>query len=152
GGPGHQRPSPEHREDLPDLRAAPRDSDRPNVEPVQSPAFQQPELDHQQSESGPVHFGNRAIQPRETGSPPDRHEASYRMVNLLVALMAGTVSCGSCHQATWDSFRQTAHFLSSSRATSDSIRGSFVKGHNVLRTGAADVHFEMERRGDGFFV
>src|SRR5437764_14602251 len=74
------------------------------------------------------------------------------MVNLLVALMAVAPPCGGCHQAIWDSYRQTAHSLSSSRASSDSIRGSFVEGHNVLRTGASDVYFKMERQGDGLYV
>jgi hypothetical protein len=74
------------------------------------------------------------------------------MVNLLVALMAAAPSCGACHQAIWDSYRNTAHSLSSSRASSDSIRGSFVEGHNVLRTGVPDVYFKMERQGDGFYA
>ena len=41
--PGDLRPSPEHREDVPDLRAAPVDDDGSDFEPLQSPAFQQPE-------------------------------------------------------------------------------------------------------------
>jgi len=69
----------------------------------------------------------------------------------LVAMMAGTPSCGSCHQTIWDSYRQTAHSLSSSRASSDSIRGSFVEGRNVLRTGSAEVYFKMERQGGAFY-
>ena len=74
------------------------------------------------------------------------------MVSLLVALMAGAPSCGSCHQAIAESYRQTAHSLSSSQAGSDSIRGSFVEGRNVLHTGVADVYFKMERQGDAFYT
>jgi predicted CXXCH cytochrome family protein len=66
--------------------------------------------------------------------------------------MAGTPSCGSCHPAIWESYRQTAHSLSSTKASSDSIRGSFVKGHNVLRTENPDVYFQMERQGEFFYV
>jgi len=74
------------------------------------------------------------------------------MVDLLVALMAGTASCGSCHQAIWQSYQQTAHSQSSRIATADSIRGSFVAGHNILRTGVPDVYFKMDRQGDSFYV
>src|SRR2546430_347668 len=74
------------------------------------------------------------------------------MVIPLVALMAGAVSCGACHPAIWESYRQTAHSLSSSRASSDSIRGSFVPGHNLLRTGVKDVYFKMERQADAFYM
>src|SRR5436305_1465152 len=74
------------------------------------------------------------------------------MVNLLIALMAGAPACGSCHQAIQESYRHTAHSLSSSPATSDTIRGSFVEGHNVLRTGVPDVYFKMERMGEAFYA
>ncbi len=74
------------------------------------------------------------------------------MVNLLIALLAGAPSCGACHQAIWESYHQTPHSLTSARATSDSIRGSFVEGHNVLHTGVDDVYFKMERQGEAFYV
>jgi len=74
------------------------------------------------------------------------------MVSLLVALMAGTAGCGSCHPAIWESYRQTAHSLSSTKAGSDSIRGSFVAGHNILRTGNPDVYVEMDRQPESFYV
>ena len=44
--------------------------------------------------------------PETAGRPANRAEASYRMVNLLVALMAGAPSCGACHQAIWESYRK----------------------------------------------
>jgi hypothetical protein len=74
------------------------------------------------------------------------------MVVFLIALVAGAPSCGSCHQAIQESYRQTAHALTSSRASSDAIRGSFVTGHNVLRTASKDVYFRMERQDDAFYV
>jgi hypothetical protein len=74
------------------------------------------------------------------------------MVNLLVALMAGAPSCGACHAAIWESYQQTAHALTSSRASPNSIRGSFVEGHNVLRTASDAVYFKMERQGEAFYV
>lgn len=74
------------------------------------------------------------------------------MVNLLIALMAGTPSCAACHQAIQESYRQTAHALTSSRASSDTIRGSFVAGHNLLRTASEEVYFRMERRDETFYV
>lgn len=73
------------------------------------------------------------------------------MVIPAVALMAGIASCGPCHQAVIDSYRQTAHSRTSSRASPDSVRGSFESGKNLLRTHDEDVYFRMERRGGSFY-
>jgi hypothetical protein len=73
------------------------------------------------------------------------------MVILGMALMAGAASCGPCHQAIAQSYSQTAHSLTSSRAGSTTIHGSFQEGHNVLQTSAKDVYFRMERKGEQFF-
>ena len=69
----------------------------------------------------------------------------------MLALLAGIASCAPCHDAVVESYRQTAHFQTSSRASPDSIRGSFESGKNLLRTHVPDVYFRMERRGDGFY-
>jgi len=73
------------------------------------------------------------------------------MVVPIAALLAGIASCAPCHDAVLESYRQTAHFRTSSRASSDTIRGSFARGENLLRTQAPDVYFQMERRADGFY-
>ena len=65
--------------------------------------------------------------------------------------MAGIAACGSCHPGVVESYRQTAHSLTSSRAAPDTIRGSFQPGANVLRTRDPAVYFRMERRGGGFY-
>lgn len=70
---------------------------------------------------------------------------------FAMALMAATASCGSCHQAIVESYQQTPHFLTSSKADSTTIRGSFLKGHNLLRTAVPDVYFRMEQKGEKFF-
>jgi hypothetical protein len=68
-----------------------------------------------------------------------------------MALMAGTASCGPCHQAVVQSYQQTAHLLTSSSANSNTISGNFLEGHNVLQTAVPGVYFRMERKGDAFF-
>jgi hypothetical protein len=73
------------------------------------------------------------------------------MVVPSIALLAGIASCGSCHQSVFESYRQTAHSRTSSRAGADTIRGSFQTGSNVLRTRDPEVYFRMERRGDRFY-
>jgi len=73
------------------------------------------------------------------------------VVVFALALMMGTASCGSCHQAVAQSYQQTAHFLTSSRATSNTILGSFLEGRNVLQTAVPGVSFRMERKGDAFY-
>jgi hypothetical protein len=73
------------------------------------------------------------------------------VVILAMALMAGTAPCGPCHQAIAQSYRQTAHFLTSSSANSTTIRGSFLEGRNVLQTAVPGVYFRMERKGEAFY-
>ena len=65
--------------------------------------------------------------------------------------MVQAAMCGPCHQAAEDSYRQTAHFLTSARADATTIRGSFVEARNVLPTAAGGVYFRMERKGDSFY-
>ncbi|HEU0179552.1 MAG TPA: multiheme c-type cytochrome [Blastocatellia bacterium] len=73
----------------------------------------------------------------------------------------GVESCRVCHQAIFDTFIQTAHFKTSSRAGASSIKGegvgagtgtgAFSDGRNILRTRTAGVFFKMERRGADFY-
>ena len=65
--------------------------------------------------------------------------------------MMGTASCGPCHQAVAQSYQQTPHFLTSSRATSNTILGSFLEGRNILQTANSGVSFRMGRKGDAFY-
>ena len=55
-------------------------------------------------------------------------------------------SCRACHQQVVTSFTQTAHFHTSAEATAQSVRGRFSPGHNVLRTRAPGVYFQMDTR------
>lgn len=55
-------------------------------------------------------------------------------------------SCRPCHQQIVATFTQTAHFHTSAEASARSIRGRFSPGHNVLRTRAPGVYFEMTTR------
>jgi hypothetical protein len=59
--------------------------------------------------------------------------------------------CGECHAENYEQFPQTAHFLTSSLATTDTIRGDFSTDKKVLKTGHPDLHFEMESTEDGQF-
>jgi len=73
------------------------------------------------------------------------------VVSLAVALMMGAAPCGPCHQAIEQSFRQTAHFRTSSSADSTTILGSFLEGRNILQTAVPGVFFRMERKGEAFY-
>jgi hypothetical protein len=64
---------------------------------------------------------------------------------------AGDAACGSCHQATVDTFHQTAHSLTSSLPNKSSILGKFTPGANVLTTSNPDLHFQMSEKQDEFF-
>ncbi|HZZ39303.1 MAG TPA: multiheme c-type cytochrome [Acidobacteriaceae bacterium] len=62
----------------------------------------------------------------------------------------GDDACRSCHADRVESFHQTAHSLTSRLPDEKSILGSFAPGQNVLRTGNAELFFQMdERRADG---
>src|SRR6266566_4956171 len=54
--------------------------------------------------------------------------------------------CKACHQNVFASFVQTAHFHTSAEATTQSVRGRFSGGHNLLRTSSEGLYFKMERR------
>ncbi len=63
----------------------------------------------------------------------------------------GASTCGKCHQAVFESFRQTSHYLTSQLPQANSIRGSFASDQNLLRTRNPDLWFEMRALEDGFF-
>jgi hypothetical protein len=60
-------------------------------------------------------------------------------------------SCRPCHAAIVDSWSATAHARTSARADSQTIKGTFDPGRNILQTGAPNIFFRMERRPDGFY-
>lgn len=64
---------------------------------------------------------------------------------------ARSISCRTCHEKIFDSFQRTAHYRTSARAGSNTIKGDFSEGHNTLRTRLPGVSFKMDRRPDGFF-
>jgi cytochrome c554/c'-like protein len=63
---------------------------------------------------------------------------------------AGDAACLSCHQGK-ASFEQTAHGLTSTLPTRQSIAGSFSRGENVLRTSNPRLHFRMDSTATGFY-
>jgi Cytochrome c554 and c-prime len=62
----------------------------------------------------------------------------------------GDNACRSCHQSQFDSYHQTAHYLTSMAPTRDSILGKFTTGDNILKTGNPNLFFQMdEKQVDG---
>jgi hypothetical protein len=61
----------------------------------------------------------------------------------------GDDKCLSCH-ANEQTYLHTAHHLTSSLPTAQSIEGSFAAGHNLLKTTNPDLSFKMESGADGF--
>jgi Cytochrome c554 and c-prime len=62
----------------------------------------------------------------------------------------GDEKCLSCHEAQ-KTYLRTAHHLTSSVATSNSIAGKFVEGENALKTSEPQLQYRMEARKDGFY-
>src|SRR5437879_12494825 len=60
-------------------------------------------------------------------------------------------SCEACHRDIVATFRETAHFRTSADASVRSIKGQFVAGRSVLRTGSPGIYFRMERRDNVFY-
>lgn len=63
----------------------------------------------------------------------------------------GARACRECHLRKFESFRHTAHHLTSQLATTDAILGDFTPGKNRLETRNPKLHFDMEARDGGFF-
>lgn len=63
---------------------------------------------------------------------------------------AGSSSCGNCHAAIVDAYKQTAHNRTTSSATAENIAGSFQTGENQFHY-TTDVKVLMEAREGKFF-
>ena len=66
------------------------------------------------------------------------------------AQYVGTNTCLTCHQDK-KPFLGTAHHLTSTPATANTIAGSFHEGENVLGTANPYVHFRMDSTKNGLF-
>jgi hypothetical protein len=69
----------------------------------------------------------------------------------VTAAYVGDQACYTCHQEKSDSYRQTAHALTSRPGSAQSIAGKFDVGANVLRTRNPDLLFMLEARTTGHF-
>lgn len=59
--------------------------------------------------------------------------------------------CAECHPDQYEEFPKTAHFLTSSLATPDTVLGDFSADQRILETQNPNLHFEMEAEDDGFY-
>ena len=73
----------------------------------------------------------------------------HRAEALRADNAAGDAVCLSCHQEK-ASFEETAHRLTSTLPTRQSIAGSFSRGENVMRTSNPQLHFRMDSTATGF--
>ena len=80
--------------------------------------------------------------------PGSTDEADRALQNALVKTSA---ECRDCHQAIYDSYVKTGHFLTSSPAAKTALVGSFDSGRNAVQTQLAGLSFRMVARPDGFF-
>ena len=74
----------------------------------------------------------------------------HRTEALRADNAAGDAVCLSCHQEK-ASFEETAHRLTSTLPTRQSIAGSFSRGENVMRTSNPQLHFRMDSTATGFY-
>jgi nitrate/TMAO reductase-like tetraheme cytochrome c subunit len=72
--------------------------------------------------------------------------------NLKVTFenFAGNEKCAGCHQSIYDSYVQTAHYLTAKPAEEKFIHGSFEKGRNTYAY-TPDIVLSMEKRDSGLF-
>jgi hypothetical protein len=89
-----------------------------------------------------VFFFNRCI---DNNKPP-----TAVVKNLKGKTFAGSASCRSCHQAISDSFVTTTHYLTSTEASLETVKGSFIDGNNTFILDSA-WKVIMEKRGDGLY-
>lgn len=62
----------------------------------------------------------------------------------------GTATCMSCHAEIAATYALTAHALTSSLASAETIHGDFSPGANVMPTSNPDLHFRLESDGGRF--
>jgi hypothetical protein len=75
-------------------------------------------------------------------SPEAQHNARANYV--------GDNACRSCHAEAFDSYHQTAHYLTSTAPARNSILGKFTPDANILKTANPNLFFRMdEQRVDG---
>ncbi len=67
------------------------------------------------------------------------------------AICVGDDACIACHQDKVNSYRRTAHSLTSRPADRDSVHGGFGPGSNILRTVNTNLYFEMTTNEAGLF-
>jgi hypothetical protein len=75
--------------------------------------------------------------------------ASSKKEPIPLESYVGDNKCLSCH-ADKQSYLQTAHHLTSSLPSLESIEGSFRPGQNVLKTTNPDLSFRMDATATGF--
>jgi hypothetical protein len=63
----------------------------------------------------------------------------------------GDEVCGSCHEDKIESYRKTAHHLTSQVANKETILGDFLKRSNTVSALKSNLRFEMEQKGDKFY-
>ncbi len=80
----------------------------------------------------------------------EKDKSIYNTQNKNYEKFAGSNKCISCHKNIYDSHIKTAHFLTSSSATAQSIKGSFDSGQNIFVYGNGSI-MAMEKRADSFY-
>ncbi|HUV13718.1 MAG TPA: hypothetical protein VMY18_08735, partial [Acidobacteriota bacterium] len=60
-------------------------------------------------------------------------------------------TCQPCHSDIYNAYVETAHFKTSCLPSEQTIKGSFQKKKNVVRTSNPNTSFTMEARKDGFY-
>lgn len=70
---------------------------------------------------------------------------------LYEATYIGPEACGECHTARFEKFKQTAHFLTASLPTNETIAGKLSPEKIILKTGNPNLHFEISAKDDGVY-
>jgi hypothetical protein len=84
--------------------------------------------------------------------PKDTHGPLYRAA--ITAETSGFLppeSCAECHREKYESFKQTAHAVTSALPSNSSIKGSFEPPGNRMATSDQDFWFEMHQTTEGYF-
>ncbi len=64
---------------------------------------------------------------------------------------AGDAACAQCHRKEAEFYARTAHARDSAPAAAEHVLGSFLPGHNVMRTSDPDLVVNMVAGRDGFY-
>lgn len=100
--------------------------------------------------SGSVGCGTHRSEPAP--SSPDSGASQAEIKQVQTVEYVGISRCGECHHERTEEFRKTRHYLACVEATAVPMPAGFEAGRNSYSSIYPDLHFEMTRENEQYFM